>query len=100
MHLRCVGSVKICPTQAIEVRGYADFMPLGGVVQPLRGTDSIMWSVKFRNKKIKRFKFPIRTTPEGSAEPDAGWQTGTDDLKSPLLRTEPDSLGRADLDKL
>ncbi|MFC2105001.1 adenylyl-sulfate reductase subunit beta, partial [Bacteroidota bacterium] len=89
----CYSCVKICPTQAIEVRGYADFMPLGAVVQPLRSTDSIMWSVKFRNKKIKRFKFPIRTTPEGSIEPDAGMETGTDDIKSPLLRTEPDSLG-------
>jgi adenylylsulfate reductase subunit B len=58
--------VKICPTQAIEVRGYADFMPMGGVVQPLRSTDSIMWAVRFRNKRSKRFKFPIRTTPEGT----------------------------------
>ena len=89
----CYSCVKICPTQAIEVRGYADFMPLGAVVQPLRSTDSIMWSVKFRNKKIKRFKFHIRTTQEGNIEPDAGMETGTDDLKSPLLRTEPESLG-------
>jgi adenylylsulfate reductase subunit B len=88
----CYSCVKICPTQAIEVRGYADFMPLGGVVQPLRSTDSIMWTVKFRNKKVKRFKFPIRTTAEGSIDPDAGFSTGTDDLKSPVLRTEPDSL--------
>jgi adenylylsulfate reductase subunit B len=84
--------VKICPTQAIEIRGYADFMPLGGVVQPLRSTDAIMWSVKFRNKQVKRFKFPIRTKPEGSIEPDAGFSTGSDDLKSAVLRTEPGSL--------
>ncbi|MCK4678986.1 MAG: adenylyl-sulfate reductase subunit beta [Bacteroidales bacterium] len=96
----CYSCVKICPTQAIEVRGYADFMPMGGVVQPLRGTDSIMWSVRFRNKQIKRFKFPIRTTPEGSAEPDAGWETGSVDLNSPLLRTEPGSLGSSELKKL
>jgi len=88
----CYSCVKICPTQAIEIRGYADFMPLGGVVQPLRSTDSIMWAVRFRNKMVKRFKFPIRTTPEGTIEPDAGFSTGTDDLKSPVLRTEPDSL--------
>jgi adenylylsulfate reductase subunit B len=25
----CFSCVKICPTQAIEVRGYADFVPLG-----------------------------------------------------------------------
>ena len=35
----CYSCVKICPNQAIEVRGYADFMPLGAVVQPLRSTD-------------------------------------------------------------
>ncbi len=88
----CYSCVKICPTQAIEVRGYADFMPLGGVVQPLRSTDSIMWAVKFRNKMVKRFKFPIRTTAEGSIVPDAGFTCGSDDLKSTVLRTEPDSL--------
>lgn len=96
----CYNCVKICPTQAIEVRGYADFMPMGGVVQPLRSSDSIMWSVKFRSGKVKRFKFPIRTTPEGSAIPDAGLNTGTEDLKGPMLRTEPDSLGTTELKKL
>jgi len=38
----------------------------------MRGSDSIMWTVKFRNGKLKRFKFPIRTTPEGSVDPYAG----------------------------
>jgi adenylylsulfate reductase subunit B len=65
----CYSCVKICPQQAIEVRHYADVVPLGASVQPLRGTDSIMWTIKFRNGTMKRFKFPIRTTPEGSAEP-------------------------------
>jgi adenylylsulfate reductase subunit B len=51
-----------------------------------------MWTVKFRNGSLKRFKFPIRTTPEGKAEPLAGFNTGSDDLKGPLLCTEPDSL--------
>jgi len=89
----CYSCVKICPTQAIEVRGYADFMPMGAVVQPMMSSDSIMWSVKFRTKGIKRFKFPIRTSPEGSIVPDAGFETESDDLKSQLLRTEPGSLG-------
>jgi adenylylsulfate reductase, subunit B len=96
----CYNCVKICPTQAVEVRGYADFMPLGGYVQPLRSSDSIMWTVKFRNGKLKRFKFPIRTIPEGSAEPDAGFVTASDDLKSPILRTEPESLGTPEIEKL
>jgi len=68
----CYNCVKICPQQAMEIRGYADFVPLGGNVIPLRGSDSIMWTVKFRNGKLKRFKFPIRTTPEGSVDPYAG----------------------------
>jgi adenylylsulfate reductase subunit B len=93
----CYSCVKICPNQAIEVRGYADFMPIGANVQPMRGTDSILWSVKFRNNEIKRFKFPLRTIPEGTLEPDAGYITETDDIESPLLRTEPGSLGLSEL---
>ena len=61
--------MKICPQQAIEVRHYADIMPLGSSTIPLRGTDNIMWTIKFRDQKtIKRFKFPIRTTAEGSID--------------------------------
>jgi adenylylsulfate reductase, subunit B len=88
----CFSCVKICPTQAVEVRGYADFVPLGAAVTPMRSTDSIMWTVKFRNGSLKRFKFPIRTTPEGSAEPSGGFETSGDDLKSPVLFSEPASL--------
>jgi adenylylsulfate reductase subunit B len=68
----CYNCVKICPQQAIEVRGYADFVPLGGNVIPMRGSDSIMWTVKFRSGALKRFKFPIRTTAEGSIDPYKG----------------------------
>ena len=89
----CYSCVKICPTQAVEVRGYADFMPLGAVVQPMRSTDSILWTVRFRDKHVKRFKFPIRSTTEGSIIPDAGFDSESDDINSPLLRTEPESLG-------
>jgi adenylylsulfate reductase subunit B len=38
----------------------------------MRGTDSIVWTIKFRNGNVKRFKFPIRTTPEGSIDPYGG----------------------------
>ena len=48
----CYSCVKICPQGAIMVRGYDDFVPMGGQVHPMRSSDSIMWSVKFRNKKI------------------------------------------------
>ena len=82
----CFSCVKICPTQAIEVRGYADFVPLGSSIMPMLGTEDVMWTCKFRNGLIKRFKFPIRTTPEGAANdyPDLKGQ----DIESPLLSTE------------
>ena len=96
----CYNCVKICPVDAVEVRGYADFVPMGANVTPMRGTEDIMWTVKFRSGQIKRFKFPIRTNEEGSAVPDGGFATGTDDLSSPLLFTEPDSTGMAELAKI
>jgi adenylylsulfate reductase subunit B len=40
----------------------------------MRGTDTIMWTVKFRDGMIKRFKFPIRTTDEGAADIKSGVQ--------------------------
>jgi adenylylsulfate reductase subunit B len=88
----CYSCVKICPTDAIEVRGYADFIPMGATVSPMRSTDSIMWTIKFRNGTIKRFKFPIRTTPEGSAVPDGGFES-PGDINDELLFTEPASIG-------
>ena len=75
----CYSCVKICPQQAIECRHYADVVPLGAQVQPLRGTESILWTIKFRNGTMKRFKFPIRTTPEGSIDPFAGKPTAQGD---------------------
>jgi adenylylsulfate reductase subunit B len=88
----CYNCVKICPTQAVEVRGYADFVPLGASATPLRSTDSIIWTIKFRNGTLKRFKFPIRTTPEGAAVPNGGYKTHND-LNSPALSAEPEALG-------
>jgi len=67
----CYNCVMICPQQAIEVRAYADFVPMGGSVIPMRSTDSCMWTIKFRDGQIKRFKYPIRTTPEGSIQFEA-----------------------------
>jgi adenylylsulfate reductase subunit B len=93
----CYNCVKICPQQAVDVRGYADFVPMGASVVPLRGSEDIMWTVKFRNGTIKRFKFPIRTTAEGSAVPAGGFAEGPGDLKDQNLWTEPASLGVAAL---
>ena len=51
-----------------------------------------MWTVKFRDGGVKRFKFPIRTTAEGEAQPLAGYEGG-DDIESANLMTEPASTG-------
>jgi adenylylsulfate reductase subunit B len=90
----CYNCVKICPQQAVDVRGYADFIPLGASCTPLRGSDSIMWTVKFRDPEIKpkRFKFPIRKTAEGTAQPQGGFEGGPSVLGDQLLATEPVSL--------
>jgi adenylylsulfate reductase, subunit B len=88
----CQCCVKICPQQAMDVRGYSDFIPLGASCVPLRGSEDIMWTIKFRDGSIKRFKFPIRTNEEGSADPLGGYATH-DDLNNEALATEPESLG-------
>ena len=75
------------------MRGYADFVPLGASATALRSTEDIMWTVKFRNGTIKRFKFPIRTTEEGMAVPDGGFTEGPGDLNDENLWTEPTSGG-------
>ena len=69
---------------------------MGASVTPMRSTDSIMWTVKFRNGNLKRFKFPIRTTPEGEAAPDGGYET-KGDLNSKELYTEPASTGMSEV---
>jgi adenylylsulfate reductase subunit B len=71
----CFNCVKICPQQAIEVRGYSD---------------SIMWTIKFRSGLTKRFKFPIRTTVEGSVDAYAGKpEPDFATIKKPGLFTKP-----------
>jgi adenylylsulfate reductase subunit B len=96
----CYSCVKICPQQAIENRSYADVVPLGGSVQPLRGTDSIMWTIKFRNGTIKRFKFPIRTTAEGSIKPyDNKPKADMAKIEQPGFFT-PDSIHKTDPSQL
>ncbi len=60
------------PAAGDRDQGISGFRPLGANVIPMRGTDSIMWTIKFRNGILKRFKFPIRTTAEGSVDPYKG----------------------------
>ena len=89
----CYACVKTCPQTAIDMRGYADVVPLGASLTPLRGTDSIMWVVKYRDGQNKRFKYPIRTTPWGSIDPygDAPSPQPAE-LKDQLLYGEPKGL--------
>ena len=53
---------------------------------PMLGTEDVMWTCKFRNGVLKRFKFPIRTTPEGAA--NAYQDLKGKDLENGLLSTE------------
>lgn len=90
----CYSCVKTCPQGAIAMRGYGDVVPMGASLTPLRGTDSIMWTVKYRDGQMKRFKFPIRTTPWGSIEPHIGLvEANPADLKVPGLCGQQKYLG-------
>jgi adenylylsulfate reductase subunit B len=53
---------------------------------PMLGTEDIMWTCQFRNGTVKRFKFPVRTTPEGQA--NAYLDIKGKDIESGLLSTE------------
>ena len=66
----CYSCVKACPQNAIDVRGYADFAPMGHSVRVLREEEkgTISWKVKFwnmlspwfsRNRRNKIFLFTI-----------------------------------------
>ena len=69
----CYSCVKACPHQAIDVRGYADFAPLGSSVRVIRDEEkgTIAWSIKFRNgQKDMELLAPITTKPWGSATPN------------------------------
>jgi adenylylsulfate reductase subunit B len=68
----CYSCVKACPHQAIDVRGYADFAPLGHSVRVLRDEEkgTIAWRIKFRNgKKDMELLAPITTKPWGTGIP-------------------------------
>ncbi|MFP4428107.1 MAG: adenylyl-sulfate reductase subunit beta [Desulfovermiculus sp.] len=83
----CYSCIKICPQGAVTARPYADFAPMGGTSIPLRSAEDIMWTIQFRSGEVKRFKFPIRTTAEGSIDPFAG-KPEPGDLEDGLLYTE------------
>ena len=63
----CYSCVKACPQNAIDVRGYADFAPLGHSVRVIRDEEkgTIAWKIKYRNGTEKNFLSPITTKPWG-----------------------------------
>jgi len=90
----CYSCVKACPQHAIDMRGYADFCPLGHALTVLREPEKgrISWRVKYRNGSIKNFTFPIRTTPFGSIKSPDTFPVKEDELGSQLLSHEPEYL--------
>lgn len=68
----CYSCVKACPMDAIDVRGYADFAPLGHSVRVRRDEEKgvIAWRIKFRNGgKDMELLAPITTKPWGKHIP-------------------------------
>jgi len=92
----CYSCVKACPQNAIDVRGYADFAPMGHSVRVLREEEkgTISWKIKFRNGKEKNFVSPITTKPWGKHIPQLAESEVPDKkaLDSQLLCFEPDYL--------
>jgi adenylylsulfate reductase subunit B len=87
--------VKACPQHAIDVRGYADFAPLGHSVRALReeAKGTISWRLKFRDGREKNFVSPIRTTPWGSIKGPAEYPApSAEDFKRQELAHEPEHL--------
>jgi adenylylsulfate reductase subunit B len=90
----CYACVKLCPQDAIFVRGYADFVPLGASVQPKRVEQGLTWTVKFRDGRELRFTYPSRSTPVGSSEPYRNFsEDPVRDLRSQTLAGESRWLG-------
>ncbi|MBK5929014.1 adenylyl-sulfate reductase subunit beta [Halochromatium salexigens] len=71
----CLPCVKACPQNAIDVRGYADFAPLGHSVRVRRDEEKgvIAWRIIFRNgSKDMELLAPITTKPWREHIPQLG----------------------------
>jgi len=91
----CYSCVKACPQNAIDVRGYADFAPLGHSVRVLREEEkaTVSWKVKFRDGREKNFVSPIRTTEWGSIPSPAELKRPSEgEMQNQELSHEPDAL--------
>ena len=92
----CYSCVKACPQHAIDMRGYADFCPLGHALTVLREHEKgqVSWKGQYRNGTVKQFTFPMRSTKEGSIKPpqEVVPPPSTEGLRSQLLSHEPEYL--------
>ena len=90
----CYSCVKACPHNSIDVRGYADFAPLGHSVRVIRDEEKgvIAWRIKSRNGETDmNLLAPITTKPWGKHIPklaDAPAPT-PEQRDSQLLFNEP-----------
>jgi adenylylsulfate reductase subunit B len=90
----CYSCVKACPMNAIDVRGYADFAPLGHSVRVQRDEEKgvIAWRIKSRNGETDlNLLAPITTKPWGTAIPQLKDEAGPtqEERDSQLLFSEP-----------
>ena len=90
----CYACVKLCPQEAINVRGYADFVPMGAIVQPHRTEDGLQWEVVFRDGRRFEFTYQSRTRPAGSVVPYQGFtEDQSGDLRNQNLAGDSNWLG-------
>ena len=90
----CYACVKLCPQDAIHVRGYADFVPMGAIVQPHRTEDGLQWEVVFRDGRRFEFTYQSRTRPAGTVVPYEGFtEDSTGDLRNQNLAGDSTWLG-------
>lgn len=64
---------------------------MGGAAIPMRTDTAIMWTIKFRDGGVDRYKFPVRTTPVGSIDP-YGNKPEPGDITAQNLFTETGDL--------
>lgn len=90
----CYACVKLCPQEAINVRGYADFVPMGALVQPHRTEDGLQWEVVFRDGRRFEFTYPSRSRTAGSVVPYEGFtEDPVQDLRNQSLAGDSNWLG-------
>jgi adenylylsulfate reductase, subunit B len=91
----CYSCVKECPQHAIDIRGYADFAPLGHKLTVLRDKEKneIHWKIKYRDNSKNQFTFQIRTTKWGSIRAPQDYDLPKpEEIHSQHLSHEPEYL--------